>query len=113
MRRPDTPWPWINYLTNEQYCAIISHCAGGYSFYKDCRTDRVTRWAPENYKVDRPGRYLYIREQEAEGRKSRTVKRGCGARPTSPCGSRRRRLRRGTGSATPSCAPATTASRAS
>lgn len=67
--RPDAPRPWINYLTNEQYCAIISQCAGGYSFYKDCRTDRITRWLPENYKVDRPGRYLYIKE--GSGRRSK------------------------------------------
>jgi cellobiose phosphorylase len=61
---PDTPRPWINYLTNEEYCAIISHQAGGYSFYKDCRNDRVTRWAPENYHFDRPGRYLYVRDKK-------------------------------------------------
>ncbi len=60
--RPDTPRPWINYLTNEQYCAIISQCAGGYSFYKDCRSGRITRWAPENWHFDRPGRYLYVKE---------------------------------------------------
>ena len=60
--RPDTPRPWINYLTNERYCAIISQCAGGYSFYQDCRFDRITRWAPENWHVDRPGRYLYLKE---------------------------------------------------
>ncbi len=59
---PNTPRPWINYLTNEQYCAIISQCAGGYSFYKDCRSDRITRWAPENWHFDRPGRYLYLKE---------------------------------------------------
>jgi cellobiose phosphorylase len=29
---PETPTPWINYLTNDKYCAIISQCAGGYSF---------------------------------------------------------------------------------
>ncbi|MBI3323761.1 MAG: hypothetical protein HYZ92_00585 [Candidatus Omnitrophica bacterium] len=63
IQRPDTPRPWINYLTNERYCAIISHCAGGYSFYKDCRANRITRWSPESYKVDRPGRYLYLRER--------------------------------------------------
>ena len=60
--RPDTPRPWINYLTNEDYCAIISQCAGGYSFYKDCRSNRITRWAPENWHFDRPGRYLYVKE---------------------------------------------------
>jgi len=61
---PDTPRPWINYLTNEDYCAIISHNAGGYSFYKDCRTDRVLRWSPENWHFDRPGRYVYMRDKD-------------------------------------------------
>jgi cellobiose phosphorylase len=59
---PVTPRPWINYLTNARYCAIISQCAGGYSFYRDCRTDRITRWLPEGWHFDRPGRYLYIKE---------------------------------------------------
>ncbi|MFH0877026.1 MAG: hypothetical protein V1863_02210 [Candidatus Omnitrophota bacterium] len=59
---PATPTPWINYLTNEKYCAIISQTAGGYSFYKDCRTDRILRWAPDNKNVDRPGRYIYAKE---------------------------------------------------
>ena len=60
--QPETPRPWINYLTNEAYCAVISQCAGGYSFYQDCRSNRITRWAQDNYHVDRPGRYLYIKE---------------------------------------------------
>ncbi len=65
INNPLTPRPWINYLTNEKYCAIISQCAGGYSFYKDCRSDRIHRWAPENWHTDRPGRYLYIRDEES------------------------------------------------
>ncbi|MBI5874077.1 MAG: hypothetical protein HZB36_08105 [Candidatus Omnitrophica bacterium] len=65
---PVTPTPWINYLTNEKYCAIISQCAGGYSFYKDCRTDRILRWAPDYKNYDRPGRYIYVREQKTEDR---------------------------------------------
>ncbi len=59
---PNTPRPWINYLTNEKYCSIISQCAGGYSFYKDCRSNRLTRWGPENWNFDRPGKYLYVRD---------------------------------------------------
>ena len=59
---PETPRPWINYLTNENYCSIISQCAGGYSFYKDCRTNRITRWSPENWHFDRPGKYIFVRE---------------------------------------------------
>jgi len=65
IKRPDTPWPWINYLTNEQYCAISSQCGSGYSFFKDCGSDRILRWRPENYKQDRPGRYLFVREPSA------------------------------------------------
>ncbi|NQT21844.1 MAG: hypothetical protein HQ579_00215 [Candidatus Omnitrophica bacterium] len=59
---PNTPRPWINYLTNNDYCAIISQTAGGYSFYKDCRIHRINRWAPENFHFDRPGRYIYVKE---------------------------------------------------
>ncbi|MDD3374280.1 MAG: hypothetical protein PHY73_00970 [Candidatus Omnitrophica bacterium] len=61
---PETPYPWINYLTNETYCSIISQCAGGYSFYRDCRTNRVTRWHPEDYHLDRPGKYIFVREDK-------------------------------------------------
>lgn len=60
---PATPRPWINYLTNEDYCAIVSQTAGGYSFYKDCRTGRMLRWSPENWHFDRPGRYIYVRDK--------------------------------------------------
>ncbi|MFC1807068.1 GH36-type glycosyl hydrolase domain-containing protein [Candidatus Omnitrophota bacterium] len=63
---PETPRPWINYLTNEDYCAIISHNAGGYSFYKDCRSDRILRWSPENWHFDRPGRYIYARDKDSK-----------------------------------------------
>lgn len=61
---PTTPRPWINYLTNSRYCAIISQCAGGYSFYRDCRTYRILRWLPEDWHFDRPGRYIYIKERQ-------------------------------------------------
>lgn len=64
MTTPLLPRPWINYLTNGNYCAIISQCAGGYSFYQDCRTDRILRWLPEGWHFDRPGRYLYIRDAQ-------------------------------------------------
>ncbi|NQT07254.1 MAG: hypothetical protein HQ575_06920 [Candidatus Omnitrophica bacterium] len=63
---PNTPRPWINYLTNESYCSIVSHMAGGYSFYRDCRTDRLLRWLPENWHSDRPGRYLYVRDKKTK-----------------------------------------------
>ncbi|MBL7070984.1 MAG: hypothetical protein ISS26_02280 [Candidatus Omnitrophica bacterium] len=66
IKTPQTPRPWINYLTNNDYCCVISQCAGGYSFYKDCRTDRTTRWAPQNYHKDRPGKYIYLRDNKTK-----------------------------------------------
>ena len=46
--QPDTPLPWINYLGNESYFGLISNTAGGYSFYKDARLLRLTRYRYNN-----------------------------------------------------------------
>jgi cellobiose phosphorylase len=62
--KPDTPTPWINYLSNNEYCAIISNTAGGYSFHIDPRERRILRYRYNNLPVDRPGRYLYIRDSK-------------------------------------------------
>ncbi|MEM1558074.1 MAG: glycosyl transferase, partial [Thermoproteota archaeon] len=62
--RPDTPTPWINYLGQEDYFAMISNTAGGYSFYKDARYRRITRYRYNSVPADQPGRYIYIRNAE-------------------------------------------------
>lgn len=59
---PETPTPWINYLNNGKYCALISNTAGGYSFYQDPKSQRILRYRYNNIPVDRPGRYFYIRD---------------------------------------------------
>ena len=59
---PKTPYPWINYLGSEQYFGIISNTAGGYSFYRDARMRRVTRYRYNNIPVDNGGRYFYIND---------------------------------------------------
>lgn len=64
INRADTPRPWINYLSNGEYCAIISQAGGGYSFYLDPAVHRITRWAPADYLTDQPGRYVYVRDVE-------------------------------------------------
>jgi cellobiose phosphorylase len=61
--RPDTPLPWINYLGSEDYFAIISNTAGGYSFHRDARLRRLTRYRYNNAPSDVGGRYLYLRDQ--------------------------------------------------
>ncbi|HUI10115.1 MAG TPA: glycosyl transferase [Bacteroidota bacterium] len=60
--RPDTPLPWINYLGCEAYFGIISNTAGGYSFYRDARLRRLTRYRYNNVPPDVGGRYLYVRD---------------------------------------------------
>jgi cellobiose phosphorylase len=61
--RPDTPLPWINYLGTEDYFGIISNTAGGYSFYRDARLRRLTRYRYNNVPFDNGGRYIYLRRQ--------------------------------------------------
>jgi cellobiose phosphorylase len=60
--RPDTPLPWINYLGCEDYFGLISNTAGGYSFYKDARLRRLTRYRYNNAPLDMGGRYIYLRD---------------------------------------------------
>ncbi|MFZ5878429.1 MAG: GH36-type glycosyl hydrolase domain-containing protein [Chloroflexota bacterium] len=60
--QPDTPLPWINYLGSENYFGLISNTAGGYSFYKDARLRRLTRYRYNNAPLDMGGRYIYLRD---------------------------------------------------
>lgn len=60
--RPDTPLPWINYLGCEAYFGLISNTAGGYSFYRDARLRRLTRYRYNNAPFDVGGRYIYLRD---------------------------------------------------
>jgi len=64
IERPDTPLPWINYLGSEAYFGIISNTAGGYSFYKDARLRRITRYRYNNAPLDMGGRYIYLRDNQ-------------------------------------------------
>ncbi|HFG2109514.1 TPA: N,N'-diacetylchitobiose phosphorylase, partial [Vibrio cholerae] len=59
--RPDVPAPWTNYLGTEKFCTVISHNAGGYSFYHSPEYNRVTKFRP-NFTQDRPGHYVYLRD---------------------------------------------------
>ncbi len=62
--QPDTPLPWINYLGSQAYFGLISNTAGGYSFYRDARLRRITRYRYNNVPADFGGRYLYVRDNE-------------------------------------------------
>jgi N,N'-diacetylchitobiose phosphorylase len=62
--RPDVPVSWTNYLGLKDLCTVISHNAGGYSFYKSTEHNRVTRFRQNGIPLDRPGHYVYLRDND-------------------------------------------------
>ncbi|NQU73649.1 MAG: hypothetical protein HQ547_02945 [Candidatus Omnitrophica bacterium] len=59
---PNTPRPWFNYLFNNVYHALISGTGGGFSYYKDPKTNRILRY--DHLSTDRPGRYIFVRDED-------------------------------------------------
>ena len=59
---PATPFPWINYLGNEDFFGLISNTGGGYNFYKDAKFRRITRYRYNGVPMDNGGRYFYIND---------------------------------------------------
>ena len=62
---PKTPLPWINYLGSEAFFSLVSNTAGGYSFYRDAKLRRLTRYRYNDAPADANGRYFYIKEGDA------------------------------------------------
>lgn len=60
--RPDVPVSWTNYLGTEDTGTVISHNAGGYMFSGDPETHRITRFRANAVPLDRPGHYVYLRD---------------------------------------------------
>jgi cellobiose phosphorylase len=61
---PQTPYPWINYLGNKDFFSLVSNTGGGYSFYKDAKFRRITRFRYNNVPIDNGGKYFYIKDDE-------------------------------------------------
>lgn len=59
---PATPWPWINYLGTRDFFSLVSNTAGGYSFFRDAKFRRLTRYRYNGVPMDAGGRYFYIKE---------------------------------------------------
>jgi N,N'-diacetylchitobiose phosphorylase len=64
IERPDVPVSWTNYLGVKDLCTVISHNAGGYSFYRSAEHRRITRFRPNGVPLDRPGHYVYLRDHD-------------------------------------------------
>ena len=61
---PRTPLPWINYLGSEDFFTLLSNTAGGYSFYRDARLRRLTRYRYNNAPLDQEGFHIYVKDGE-------------------------------------------------
>lgn len=61
---PLTPLPWINYLGHNDFFSLISNTLGGYSFYKDAKLRRITRYRYNSVPSDFSGRFYYIKDKE-------------------------------------------------
>jgi len=61
---PKTPSPWINYIYNGEYFATISNNGGGISYIKNPLHGRITRYRINDVPPDRPGKYIYIKDND-------------------------------------------------
>ncbi|GHV76924.1 N,N'-diacetylchitobiose phosphorylase [Spirochaetia bacterium] len=62
IERPDVPVSWTNYIGLRDLCGVFNHTAAGYLFYKSPEYHRITRWRPNGVPMDRPGHYVYVRD---------------------------------------------------
>lgn len=62
INRPDTPLPWLNYLGQDDYFGMVTQTSGGYSFWKDAKLRRLTRYRYNNNPMDNDGRFLYVKQ---------------------------------------------------
>ncbi len=62
---PKTPLPWINYLGCNEFFSLISNTCGGYTFYKDAKLLRLTRYRYNNVPLDNNGKYYYIKDGDS------------------------------------------------
>ena len=62
---PKTPAPWINYLGTNEFFSLISNTCGGYTFYKDAKLLRLTRYRYNDCPLDTNGKYFYVKDGDS------------------------------------------------
>ncbi|MDR0412160.1 MAG: N,N'-diacetylchitobiose phosphorylase [Treponema sp.] len=60
----DIPASWTNYIGVQDMAGVFNHTAGGYLFYKTPEYHRISRFRPNGVPMDRPGHYVYLRDDE-------------------------------------------------
>ncbi|MDL2301683.1 N,N'-diacetylchitobiose phosphorylase [Lachnospiraceae bacterium OttesenSCG-928-D06] len=66
IEKVDVPVSWTNYLGVNQMCAVVNHTAGGYLFHKTPEYHRITRFRGNSVPMDRPGHYVYLRDDDSK-----------------------------------------------
>lgn len=66
INKHDLPSPWINYLSNGNLHAIVSHVGGGFLWYKDSINCRISRYRMNHLPIDSPGFYIYIKNEDGK-----------------------------------------------
>ncbi|MDR2923186.1 MAG: N,N'-diacetylchitobiose phosphorylase [Treponema sp.] len=64
IERVDTPMSWTNYIGTENLVGVFNQTCGGYLFYKSAEHHRITRFRGNAVPADRPGHYVYLRDDE-------------------------------------------------
>lgn len=62
----DVPSSWTNYIGTQEMGAVISQNAGGYLFHESPENHRITRFRANAVPLDRPGHYVYVRDDETK-----------------------------------------------
>ena len=65
IEKVDTPMSWTNYIGTENMAGVFNQTAGGYLFYKSAEHHRITRFRGNAIPADRPGHYVYLRDDES------------------------------------------------
>ncbi|MDR1127110.1 MAG: N,N'-diacetylchitobiose phosphorylase [Treponema sp.] len=62
----NVPTSWTNYIGVQDMAGVFNHTAGGYLFYKTPEYHRISRFRPNGVPMDRPGHYVYLRDNETD-----------------------------------------------
>ena len=63
--RVDAPFSFTNYLGQKRLGAVVNQSAGGYLWNESPQYHRVTRFRPNGVPMDRPGHYVYVRDDDS------------------------------------------------
>jgi cyclic beta-1,2-glucan synthetase len=64
-KKQSVPMPWSNILANEKFGTLVTEAMGGYSWYKNCRLNRITSWS-NNPILDIPSETIYLKDDETK-----------------------------------------------